>query len=42
MFFVNNRLAEEEEGEEKKLEVKCLSGQTPGVRVNFRFNQVSS
>ena len=24
------------------LEVKCLSGQTRGVRVNFRFNQVSS
>ena len=33
---------DESEQKEVKLEVKCLSGQTRGVRVNFRFNQVSS
>ena len=37
--FVDNLSGEEEEEE---LEVKCLSWQTLGVRVNCRFNEVSS
>ena len=46
-FFVDNLSAEEEEeaGEEKNQKttrLKFLSEQKLGVRVNFRFNQVSS